>query len=129
MAPVHCAAGSDGETNFGVTSLAAPNAASSRVARYSFVARLACCASSFLFHSDPGIDRRLLASAAIRLASTAKPSPPTRPATMHAPQGQERGRGTADQRLDPLVVAELDICRAAPPQRRNEKRQLVGAAP
>src|SRR5262245_993743 len=43
MAPVHCAAGSDGETNFAVTSLAAPNAASSRVARYSFTARLATC--------------------------------------------------------------------------------------
>jgi hypothetical protein len=27
IAPVHCAAGSDGETNFGVTSLAAPKAA------------------------------------------------------------------------------------------------------
>src|SRR5262245_58098310 len=31
MAPVHCAAGSDAETNFGVTSLAAPKAVSSRV--------------------------------------------------------------------------------------------------
>ena len=51
----------------------------SGLARYSFVARLTCRArSSSLFHSDPGIDRRLLASAAIRLASTAKPSPPTR---------------------------------------------------
>ena len=28
----------------------------------------------------------------------------------HAPKGQERGLVTADQRLDPLVVAELDIC-------------------
>jgi hypothetical protein len=41
MAPVHCAAGSDGDTNFGVTSLAAPNAASSSLARYSLVARRA----------------------------------------------------------------------------------------
>ena len=39
-APVHWAAGSDGETNFGTTSLAAPQAVSSRVARYSFTARL-----------------------------------------------------------------------------------------
>jgi hypothetical protein len=31
IAPVHCAAGSDGETNFGVTLVAAPKAASSRV--------------------------------------------------------------------------------------------------
>ena len=35
-------------------------------------------------HSAPGIDRCLLASATIKLASTAKPSPPTRPALMHA---------------------------------------------
>src|SRR6266403_2740116 len=85
MAPVHWAAGSDGETNFGLTSLAAPNAASSSVARYSFVARLTACASSSLFHCEPGVDRCLLASATIRLASTAKPLPPTRPAPMHAP--------------------------------------------
>src|SRR4029077_12086745 len=84
MAPVHCAAGSDGDTNFGVTLLAAPNAASSSVARYSFAARLTSCESSSLLHSAPGIDRCLLASATIRLASTAKPSPPTRPALMHA---------------------------------------------
>jgi putative tryptophan/tyrosine transport system substrate-binding protein len=62
----------------------APNAASSRVARYSFTARLAACAASSLLHSDPGIERCLLASATIRLESTAKPSPPTRPALMHA---------------------------------------------
>jgi hypothetical protein len=37
----HWAAGSDGETNFGITSVAAPQAVSSRVARYSFTARLA----------------------------------------------------------------------------------------
>jgi hypothetical protein len=80
MAPVHCAAGSDGEMNFGVTSLAAPNAASSSVATYSLVARLAACVSSSLFHCVPGVGRCLLASATIRLASTANPSPPTRPA-------------------------------------------------
>src|SRR6201982_2739134 len=84
IAPVHWASGSDGDTNFGVTLLAAPNAASSRVARYSFTARLAACAASSLLHSDPGIERCLLASATIRLESTAKPSPPTRPALMHA---------------------------------------------
>jgi len=83
MAPVHCAAGSDGETNFGVTSLAAPKAASSSVARYSFTARLAASGSRVLSQSLPGIERCLLASATIRLASTAKPSPPTRPAAMH----------------------------------------------
>src|SRR6516164_6287263 len=40
----------------------------------------------------------------------------------HAPKGEERGLVTADQRLDPLVVAELDIGLAAPPKRRNEER-------
>src|SRR5262245_52967053 len=102
MAPVHWAAGSDGETNFGLTSLAAPNAASSSVARYSFVARLTACASSSLFHCEPGVDRCLLASATIRLAFTAKPSPPTRPAPrctrpQHARThcGRCRCRGTA----------------------------------
>src|SRR5512142_3320168 len=76
MAPVHWAAGSDGETNLGATALAAPNAASSSVARYSFVTRFTACASSSLFHCEPGVDRCLLAAATIRLASTAKPSPP-----------------------------------------------------
>src|SRR3974390_1312791 len=57
MAPVHCAAGSDGETNFGVTSLAAPKAASSRVARYSCMARLAVSGSHVFFHSEPGLRR------------------------------------------------------------------------
>ena len=40
----------------------------------------------------------------------------------HAPKGQKRGLVTADQRLDPLVVAELYIRLAAPPKRRNEER-------
>src|SRR4029077_11641814 len=83
-APVHWAAGSDGETNFGGTSLVAPNSASLLVVSYSFVARLTALLSSFLFLHGPAVDRCLLASATIRLASTAKPSPPTRPARMHA---------------------------------------------
>ena len=73
MAPVHCAAGSDGDTNFGVTSLAAPKAASSSVARYSLTARLAASGFRSVLHSLPGTERCLLASATIRLASTAKP--------------------------------------------------------
>jgi hypothetical protein len=40
----------------------------------------------------------------------------------HAPKGEERALMTADQRLDPLVVAELDIGLAAPPKRRNKER-------
>src|SRR4051794_6154674 len=75
---------SDRETNFGTTSLAAPHALSSRVARYSFTARLDLAGSRSLRQSGPAIERCLLASAAIRLASTAKPSPPTRSAAMQA---------------------------------------------
>jgi hypothetical protein len=56
IAPVHWADGSEGDMNFGVTSLAAPNAASSRVARYSFTARLAVSGSLVFCHSEPGID-------------------------------------------------------------------------
>src|SRR6516162_4984087 len=109
MAPVHCAAGSDGETNFGVTSLAAPNAASSSLARYSLVARLTAGASSSLLHRFPGIDRCLLASAMIRLASTAKPSPPTRPAPMHAPTTRFRDSGVFRSVFEQKFSAEI-VC-------------------
>ncbi len=68
----------------GTTSVAAPQAVSSRVARYSLTARLDLSGSRSLRHSLPAIERCLLASAAIRLASTAKPSPPTKPALMQA---------------------------------------------
>src|SRR6201994_234569 len=78
------AAGSEGETNFGTTSVAAPHAVSSRVVRYSFTARLDLAGSRSLRQSSPAIERCLLASTWIRLASTAKPSPPTRPAARHA---------------------------------------------
>src|SRR5207248_9091249 len=92
--------GSDGDTNFGVTSLAAPNAASSSVARYSLVARLTACASSALLHCVPGMDRCLLASAIIRLASTAKPSPPTRPAAMQC------ANTTLDDASEDVAISE-----------------------
>src|SRR5512147_3335219 len=114
MAPVHWAAGSDGETNLGATSLAAPNAASSSVARYSFVARLTACASSSLFHCEPGVDRCLLASATIRLASTAKPSPPTKPALMHAPT--TRSNTLRKMPLSPFIAG---------PRKRRVIRDLV----
>src|SRR6185503_19320537 len=98
MAPVHCAAGSDGEINFGVTLLAAPNAALSRDARYSLIARLAVSGALVFFHSLPGIDRCLLASAAIRLASTAKPSPLTSPAAMQVSTTVQKPAGTRRSR-------------------------------
>lgn len=58
----------------------APHAVSSRVARYSFTARLDG-SQVFAPQSCPAIERCLLASAWARLASTAKPS---LPAAMHA---------------------------------------------
>jgi hypothetical protein len=61
--------GSDGEMNFGVTSLAAPQAASSSVAKYSRTARHASGPSLSTLHASPGVERCLFASAAIRLAS------------------------------------------------------------
>jgi hypothetical protein len=67
---------SAGEMNFGVTSVAAPNAASSSTARYSSTARLDISDAKPWAPSTPFWR---LASALIRLPSTAKPSPPTRP--------------------------------------------------
>ena len=51
---------------------------------YSFTARLAVSGSRVFCHSELGIERCLLASAWIRLASTANPSPPTRSAAIQA---------------------------------------------
>ena len=56
--------------NFGVTREAAPNAESSRVARYSCAARVAVSLISSGLHSRFGTDRCLFASAAIGPAST-----------------------------------------------------------
>ena len=79
--------------NFGVTGEAAPNAAPSRVARYSCAARVAGSLISSGFHSRLGTDRCLLASAAIKLASTANPSALTKPSTMH--RGKAEGLSLA----------------------------------
>lgn len=69
-----------------------PKAASSWVARYSFTAQLAVSGSRVFCHSEPRIERCLLASARIRLASTANPSPPTRLAAMHASTTRSKTR-------------------------------------
>src|SRR5262249_11334569 len=79
---LHCAAGSEREMNLGLTSLAAPHAASSSVSRYSCTERRVAARAGQSTASEPGTERCLLASAAIRVASTAKPSPPTRPSSM-----------------------------------------------
>src|SRR5580704_5018751 len=68
--------------NFGLTSLAAPQAASSNVSRYSLTERRVAAIASQSTSSDPSTERCLFASALIRLASTAKPSPPTSPSAM-----------------------------------------------
>jgi hypothetical protein len=76
---VRRAAGSEGDTNFEVTSVAAPKVASSRTARYSSMSRPVASDGSPL---PPSIPFCRLASALIRLASTANPSPPTNPSLM-----------------------------------------------
>jgi hypothetical protein len=68
--------------NFGTVSLAAPQAASSRVSRYSRTDRRVLATASQSTSSDPAEERCLLASAAIRLASTAKAVPSTNPSAM-----------------------------------------------
>src|SRR5712675_194343 len=68
--------------NFGTVSLAAPQAASSRVSRYSPTDRRVLAMASQSTSSDPAAERCLLASAAIRLASTAKAAPSTSPSAM-----------------------------------------------
>ncbi len=64
--------------NFGVTSVAAPKTALSSTAMYSSIARLDMSGAR---PCDPSTPRCRLASALIKLASTAKASPPTRPDT------------------------------------------------
>src|SRR5580704_16032945 len=68
--------------NFGTTSLAAPQAASSSVSRYSRTERRATASSCQSTSSVLAKERCLLASAAIKLASTAKPSPPAKPSVI-----------------------------------------------
>src|SRR3954471_23609833 len=73
------AAGSTGAKYFGVTGVAAPKAESSSTAKYSRTARRDRTGSN---PSAPRTPLWRLASALIRLASTAKPSPPTNPSAM-----------------------------------------------
>jgi hypothetical protein len=81
-APVYCAAGSHGDTNLGVTSVAAPQAASSRVARYSRTEREAVSGSRCLFQSEPGM--ALAIGIGFDEAGVDRdPSPPTWPSAMH----------------------------------------------
>jgi hypothetical protein len=47
----------------------------------------------------------------------------------HAAEGQERPLVATDQRLHALVVAELDVACAAPPQSRDEHLELVRTSP
>ena len=82
-APVHCAAGSDREMNFGLTG--APRRRPHRPASQDIPARRDPRPYLLGIPLAAGTDRCLLASAAIRLASTANPSPLTRPSRCTAP--------------------------------------------
>ena len=79
-------------------------------------AQLAFSGARFLSQSFPGIDRCLLASATIRLASTAKPSPPTRPAAMHSSTTRSNTSRNRSPSAEPLVVG---------PRERRMIRDLV----
>src|SRR4051794_11809943 len=65
--------------NFGTVSLAAPQAASSRVSRYSRTDRRVLATASQSTSSDPAEERCLLASAAIRLAVDSEGRPINQP--------------------------------------------------
>ena len=75
-------AGADLEMNFGTVSLAAPQAASSRVSENSRTDRRVLAMVPMRPSSDPTAECCLLASTAIRLASTAKAAPSTNPSAM-----------------------------------------------
>ena len=47
----------------------------------------------------------------------------------HAAEGQHRVLVASDQRLDTLIVTELDVGRAAPSERRDEHLELVAPTP
>jgi hypothetical protein len=83
------------------------NAALSKVARYSRVARAAVSLISSDFHSRLGIDRCLLGSAAIKLASTANPSALTRPsATQRCTTLSNSRRNVSFSRKHPCLFFE-----------------------
>src|SRR5437764_6282751 len=91
--------------NFGLTSLAAPQAASSSVSRYSLTERRVAAIASQSTSSDPSAERCLFASALIRLASAAKPSPPTSPSAMqrHYQSGEVDSTGSISKCGDRCV--------------------------
>jgi hypothetical protein len=96
-AAVHRVVGSADAMNFGVTSLSAPNIASSSTARYSSTARPAAFGGR---PAVPSMRVRSPALAWIKLASTAKPSPPTRPSQM------QRCRTVSNRHRQPIAFAE-----------------------
>ena len=114
-APVHCAAGSDFETNFGLTSLAAPQAASSSVSRYSLTERRVAAIASQSTSSDAfrgallvrvrldqaGVGREALAAdqpwGSVGLVDTLKLSPEVLPMPRtHPPYSPEFRRQMVD---------------------------------
>ena len=93
--------------NFGITGDAAPNSASSKVAKYSCSARVVGSLISSGFHSRFGTDRCLLALAAIRLAQTANPSALTkRSAIQRCTKLSKRRRRVSLSRKRPYLFFE-----------------------
>ena len=97
-AAVHWLAGSGCDTNLGFAGLAAPNAASSRVSRYSRTARGAVRGSMApASHLAGALEFGLSTSAMMRLASAADPVPPTSPSSMRAAPPRPRRPAAADR--------------------------------
>src|SRR5476649_2332576 len=101
--------------NFGTVSLAAPQAASSRVSRYSRTDRRVLATASQSTSSDPAAERCLLASAAIRLASTAKAAPSTSPSAMQRRTTVSNSfRSRSQSRKRPCLFLEGRVVRHLP---------------
>ncbi len=102
MAPVHCAAGSDRRDELRRRpARCAPGRIVERVEVLRTDRRLRQGRPSHI--SEASAERCLLASALIRLASTAKPSPPTSPSAM------QRSHGGLEQLAQEVAVAEAAV--------------------
>src|SRR3984893_10045365 len=105
-------------------SLAAPQAASSRVSRYSRTDRRVLAMASQSTSSDPAAERCLLASAAIRLASTAKAVPSTNPSAMQRRTTVSNSfRSRSQSRKRPCLFLEKVEWSGTSPSRPSRQNQ------
>src|SRR4029078_2993502 len=113
--------------NFGTVSLAAPQAASSRVSRYSWTDRRVLAMAFQSTSSDPAAERCLLASAASRLASTAKAVPSTSPSAMQRRTTVSNSlRNRSQSRKRPCLFLEKVEWSGTPPSRPSRAEPAVG---